>query len=77
MEKLEISISMVGVPQIAHGIFKNESFHGGSGKYSAEMAAKRPVVRQKQESPHKKRPRALFSCNAFLWKNVMRIAMYK
>ena len=49
MEKLEISISMAGVPQIAHGIFKNEYFHGGIGKYSAEMAAERSVVRPKQE----------------------------
>ena len=50
MEKLEISISMAGVPQIAHGIFKNENFHGGIGKYSAEMVAERSVVRPKQEN---------------------------
>ena len=49
MEKLEISIYMAGVPQIARGNFKNENFHGGIGKYSAEMTAERSVVRPKQE----------------------------
>lgn len=50
MEKREMPISRAVILKSDHGKYENENFHGCIGKYSAEMVAKRSVVRSKQEN---------------------------